>query len=74
MGKCVKSVLMDGLGEANRLQGEADDQVRRLLNGETQSVTEVLAAVNKAGIAFDLLMQIRGRLNDAYREIQEMQE
>jgi flagellar hook-basal body complex protein FliE len=71
-GKDFKSVLMDSLDEVNRLQGEADQQVQRLLTGETENVAEVLAAVNKAGIAFDLLMQIRNKLTDAYQEIQQM--
>jgi len=71
-GKDFKSILMDSLNEVNRLQGEADQQVQRLLTGETQNVAEVLAAVNKAGIAFDLLMQIRNKLTDAYQEIQQM--
>jgi len=43
-----------------------------LLTGETDNVAEVLTAVNKAGIAFDLLMEIRNKLTEAYREIQEM--
>lgn len=71
-GKDFRSVLMDSLDEVNRLQGEADQQVQRLLTGETENVAEVLAAVNKAGIAFDLLMQIRNKLTDAYQEIQQM--
>ncbi len=71
-GKDFKSILMDSLDEVNRLQGEADQQVQRLLTGETENVAEVLAAVNKAGIAFDLLMQIRNKLTDAYQEIQQM--
>ena len=71
-GKDFKSVLMDSLNEVNRLQSEADQQVQRLLTGQTENVTEVLAAVNKAGIAFDLLMQIRNKLTDAYQEIQQM--
>src|SRR3990172_2591557 len=71
-GKDFKSILMESLDEVNRLQGEADQQVQRLLTGETENVAEVLAAVNKAGIAFDLLMQIRNKLTDAYQEIQQM--
>lgn len=73
MGKEIKYVLMDNLDEVNRLQSEAERQVQRLLTGETQSVAEVLAAVNKAGIAFDLLMQIRNQLTVAYQEIRQMQ-
>lgn len=71
-GRDFKSVLMDSLGEVNRLQTEADQGVQRLITGETDNVAEVMAAVNKAGIAFDLLMEIRNKLNDAYQEIQQM--
>ena len=71
-GKSFKEVLLDNLNEVNRLQSEADQNVQRLLTGETDNVPEVLVAVNKAGIAFDLLMEIRNKLTDAYREIQQM--
>ncbi|UCC28929.1 MAG: flagellar hook-basal body complex protein FliE [Phycisphaerales bacterium] len=70
--KDFKSILLDSLDEVNRLQTEADRGVQQLLTGETDNVAEVLAAVNKAGVAFDLLMEIRNKLTDAYREIQEM--
>ena len=72
-GKDFKSILLDSLEEVNRLQTEADRGVQRLLTGETDNVAEVLAAVNKSGIAFDLLMEIRNKLTDAYRDIQQMQ-
>ncbi len=71
-GRDFKSILLDSLEEVNRLQTEADQGVQRLLTGETDNVAEVLAAVNKAGIAFDLLMEIRNKLTEAYREIQQM--
>jgi len=71
-GKDFKSILIDSLNEVNRLQDEADQGVQRLLTGETDNVAEVLTAVNKAGVAFDLLMEIRNKLTDAYQEIQQM--
>jgi len=71
-GKDFRAVLLDSLNEVNRLQNEADQEVQRLLTGETDNVSEVLAAANKAGIAFDLLMEIRNKLTDAYKEIQQM--
>ncbi len=71
-GSSFKEVLLSNLEEVNRLQDEADDGVQRLLRGETDNVAEVFAAANKSGIAFDLLMQVRNRLEDAYREIQQM--
>jgi flagellar hook-basal body complex protein FliE len=71
-GKDFKSILIDSLNEVNRLQDEADQGVQRLLTGETDNVAEVLTAVNKAGVAFDLLMEIRNKLTDAYQEIKQM--
>lgn len=71
-GKDFQSLLMDNLNEVNRLQREADQGVAALMTGETDDVAEVMTAVNKAGIAFDLLMEVRNKLLDAYREIQEM--
>ena len=71
-GKDFHSILLDSLNEVNRLQSEADAGVQRLVTGETDNVAEVFAAVNKAGIAFDLLMEIRNKMTDAYKEIQQM--
>ena len=71
-GLSFKDLLLDNLNEVNRLQLEADQGVQRLLRGETDNVAEVFNAVNKAGIAFDLLMEIRNKLQDAYRDLQQM--
>jgi len=71
-GKDFKSILLDSLDEVNRLQQEADRGVQRLMTGETDNVAEVFTAVNKAGIAFDLLMEVRNKLVTAYDEIKQM--
>ncbi len=71
-GKGFRQILMDNLNEVNRLQQEADQKVQALYRGDTNNVAEVFAAVNKAGVAFDLLMEIRNKLVEAYQEIQQM--
>lgn len=71
-GKDFKSILLNSLEEVNKLQMEADQGVQKLLTGETDNMAEVLAAVNKAGIAFDLLMEVRNKMTEAYREVQQM--
>lgn len=71
-GKNFMDVLMSSLDEVNRLQGDADQSVQALYSGETDDVAGVFTAVNKAGIAFDLLMEIRNKLIDAYREIEQI--
>ncbi len=71
-GKKFLDVLLDNLDEVNRLQTEADQSVQALYTGQTDDVVGVFTAVNKAGVAFDLLMEIRNKLVDAYRDIQQI--
>lgn len=70
--KDFKSFLLDSLEKVNQLQNEADQGVQKLLTGETDNVAEVFSASKKAGVAFDLLMEIRNKLIDAYSEVQQM--
>lgn len=71
-GKNFMDVMLDSLDEVSRLQTEADRSVEALYTGQTDDVTSVFTAVNKAEIAFDLLMEIRNKLVEAYRDIQQI--
>ena len=71
-GKDFKTILIDSLNEVNKLQQEADQKVQALYSGKTDNVADVFAAINKADVAFDLLMQIRNKLTDAYEQLQQM--
>ena len=71
-GPSFGDVLLDSLDEVRRLQDEAAEGVEKLVTGETQNADEVFSAVRKADIAFSLLMEIRNKLTDAYREMKEM--
>jgi flagellar hook-basal body complex protein FliE len=71
-GKSFKDVLMDNLSEVNRLQQEAADGIERVATGQTDNLAEVLTAVKKADVAFSMLMEMRNKLVDAYREVQQM--
>ena len=71
-GKDFQSYLLESLDKVNQLQTEADVGVEKLLTGETDNVAEVFSASRKAGVAFDLLMEIRNKLMDAYNEMKQM--
>jgi flagellar hook-basal body complex protein FliE len=71
-GKDFQSFLTESLEKVNALSNEATEAVNRLATGQTQNVAEVFTTVQKAGVAFDLLMEIRNKLLDAYQEIQQM--
>lgn len=71
-GKDFKSYLLESLDKVSQLQSEATDGVERLMTGQTDNVAEVFSASRKAGVAFDLLMEIRNKLMDAYTELKQM--
>jgi flagellar hook-basal body complex protein FliE len=71
-GKDFKDLLMKSIEEVNRLQSEATQARIDLATGRTHNVAEVFTSVRKAGIAFDLLMSIRNKLQEAYDEIKQL--
>jgi flagellar hook-basal body complex protein FliE len=71
-GKSFQEMLMDSLDEVNRLQQEAAAGTEKLLKGETDNMAEVFSAVRKADVAFSMLMEMRNKLTEAYREIQQL--
>lgn len=51
---------------------EADQKVAEFAVGKAQGLHEIMIASEKAGISFKLLVEIRNKLLDAYREIMRM--
>ena len=71
-GQDFASLVRQQLEKVNAMQSEADTEVRKLLTGESQNLTEVFTAARKAEVAFSLLMEIRNKLVDAYQEIKNL--
>ncbi len=71
-GGDFSKVLMDSINEVNRLQAEAADATQRLATGQSTNVAEVMVAVQKADVAYSMLMEIKNKLMDAYQEVQQM--
>lgn len=57
----------------NQMQLDADANVHELLTGGDVNEAEVLTSVQKADLAFRMLLQVRNKLVEAYREIQQIQ-
>ena len=68
-----KGVLGDYMEEVNTLQHEADAQIQRLVAGETEDLHEVTMSMDQADRSFQLMMEIRNRLTEAYKELMRMQ-
>jgi flagellar hook-basal body complex protein FliE len=71
-GADFKQSLKTALQGVNDLQLQAADQVNRLVAGEQVDLHDVMISAEEASVAFELLMEIRNKLLDAYQEIQRM--
>ena len=68
-----QSLLGNLVREVNGLQQDADRSIEGLVTGETTNIHDVTTRMAEAGIAFDLMMEVRNKLMDAYQEIIRMQ-
>jgi len=71
-GKDFKDILVKSIDEVNRLQAKSSQAQIDLVTGRTDNVAEVFTAMKKSGLAYQLLMQIRNKLLEAYDEIKQM--
>jgi flagellar hook-basal body complex protein FliE len=66
------ATLRAQLERVSEMQTEADRGVQDLLTGQTQNISQVFSTARKAQVAFNLLMEVRNKLSDAYSEIRQM--
>ena len=67
------SLIGDGITRVNSMQRRADGLVQTKLAGADVNEAEVLTSVQKADLAFRMMLQIRNKLMEAYREVQQIQ-
>jgi flagellar hook-basal body complex protein FliE len=65
--------LRGAMDQVNQLQGAADTKVGALLQGNGMDVHSAMIAVEKADLSFQLMMQVRNKIVQAYQEISRMQ-
>jgi flagellar hook-basal body complex protein FliE len=66
-------VLKDSINKVGELEKEADNEVQKLAKMETQDIHNTMIAVEKADLTFQMMMQIRNKIINAYEEIMRMQ-
>ena len=67
------NMLARSLDEVNQLHVAADDAVQKLAAGEQKDIHQTMIAMEKADVAFQLLMQVRNKIIAAYETIMRMQ-
>jgi flagellar hook-basal body complex protein FliE len=71
--KSFDSTLKEFISDVNNLQNQAGDAMNKMATGESTDIHEVMVAVEKAKTSFELLMELRNKTVDAYRELIRMQ-
>lgn len=66
-------LLKNALKDVNDAQLNADEAIKKVLNGETQNIHETMIALQKADVSFKLMLEVRNRLLEAYQEIMRTQ-
>lgn len=66
-------MLKDSIEKVNRLQMEADQASQELLLGKNTNIHQVMIAIEKANVSFQLMMQMRNKIITAYEEMMRMQ-
>lgn len=66
-------LLQSSLDRVNQLQFEADRAAENLTVGGQEDIHSAMIAVEKAGIALELALQIRNKLLNAYETLMRQQ-
>jgi flagellar hook-basal body complex protein FliE len=72
-GNSFGSVLKDAISDINKLQSDADNAIAKVQLEDAGSIHEAMIALEKAGISFQVMMQVRNKILDAYQEVMRTQ-
>jgi len=72
-GSGFGDVLKNAVNQVSNLQGSAETQVNTLMQGGNADMSKVMISVEKADVAFQLMMQVRNKIVSAYQDIEKMQ-
>jgi flagellar hook-basal body complex protein FliE len=67
-----KDFLLKSINDVNSAQQQADKAVETLMTGGDVDPAAVLTAVEKADLAFRMMMQMRNKVMTTYQEIKDI--
>lgn len=67
------SMLHQAIDKVGALNSDSEKQIGDLVQGNRQDIQNVMVAVEKADVAFQLMMQVRNKIVNAYEEVSKLQ-
>jgi flagellar hook-basal body complex protein FliE len=72
-GSGFAAALREAVEEVNDLYQTSGQEIRRLVIGESDDLHSTLLAVQRAELAFELMLEVRNKVVQAYQEIMRIQ-
>lgn len=72
-GPSFGDTLKRAIAEVSAAQENAQAQMQAFLRGDAVELHQVMAATEEAGIALEMLVEVRNKFTDAYRTVINMQ-
>lgn len=67
------TMLENALDHVDGLQSNADQKISALLEGNGQDIHGAMIAMERADLSFQLMLQVRNKIVNAYQEVARMQ-
>lgn len=68
-----QSLLRDAIEHVEQSRAVAQASTERFVNGESQDVHSLMLDIQRAELNFELFVQVRNKVTQAYQEIMRMQ-
>ena len=68
-----KNVISKFINDVDKMQKTSEQAVKDYAAGEITDIHQVMIAAEEANLSFQLMMEVRNKLLESYREIMRMQ-
>jgi flagellar hook-basal body complex protein FliE len=72
-GASFGNLLKESINKVGELEKEANTEIEKLAKMETKDIHNTMLAIEKADLSFQMMMQVRNKIINAYEEIMRMQ-
>jgi flagellar hook-basal body complex protein FliE len=68
------SILQQSVQNVSQLQDDADVSINKFVSGEQDDPHNMMLSVQRSSLAFDMFVQVRNKVVQAYQEVMKMPE
>lgn len=72
-GEGFAAALRQAVERVNDMQQQSGAEIERFLTGESEDLHKTILSVQKSELAFEMLLEVRNKVVQAYQEIMRIQ-